>query len=493
MTALDKRGYGDQLRDMKKRMVVETAARTNPATTQRHPQLDTFITISKNGRIDLRYAEIARYLIQRYHPVTLKRTLYIYLDELGIYVEDNGQIENAVQEIANLMGFEGRITTAKREVRSYVADHNVVNEYPFDQCPNVLPLANGVLEIDWDAGTVQLKRYSPIYLFKQKWPVVYDPTISPDRFHANVLSRYVDDESIDALYQIPAQAILQYCGYGPFKRSYIAEGPPNGGKTTYLMGWLNALFGDENISGVSLQMIAKDRFAKSDLNGSIINRYDDLSDIPLTDVGAFKALTGGFYHTIEEKHKNRYPGRITAVHVYSTNSPPTVPDQISYDPAFWVRWIYLRFNNVFEIDPSFVTREFTQDAISGSFNRVLEYMFRIRDAGRLIYEQDPSEVKSTWQAATNPFEKFVADTMDSAGEPALFDKGVLFRAFLDWCGENDISPRKVPGTITGFTQLIYGSGFATTRRTRKGDREWQYEGRYKWKHGCEPKDMGGIA
>jgi phage/plasmid-associated DNA primase len=456
------------------------------------PPLDTLISVSKTGRVDLRYADIARYLIQRYHPVTLKRILYIYLEDVGIYVEDTGQVENSVQEIANLVNYEGRITTAKREVVSYVMDHNVVDTYPFDQHPDALPLANGVLEIDWDAGSVQLKPYNPIYLFKQKWPVVYDPTISPDRFHANVLSRYVDDESIDALYQIPAQAILQYCGYGPFKRSYIAEGPPNGGKTTYLMSWLNALFGDENISGVSLQQI-RDRFAKSDLNGAIINRYDDLSDIPLTDVGSFKALTGGFYHTIEEKHKNRFPGRITAVHVYSTNSPPTVPDQISYDPAFWVRWIYLRFNNVFETDPSFVTREFTQDAISGSFNRVLEYMFRIRDAGRLIYEQDPSEVKSTWQAATNPFEKFVADTMDSAGEPALFDKGVLFRAFLDWCGENDISPRKVPGTITGFTQLIYGSGFTTTKRGSKHHQEWQYEARKMWKPGREPEETGGLT
>lgn len=492
MQALEKRGYGEQLRALKKKAVIETAKSTAPATTARLPPLDTLISVSKTGRVDLRYADIARYLIQIYHPVTLKRTLYIYLEETGIYVEDGGQIENAVQEIANLVNYDGRITTAKREVVSYVMDHNVVDAYPFDQHPDALPIANGVLEIDWTNGSVQLKPYHPKYLFKQKWPVVYDPTASPDRFHTNVLSRYVDDDAIDALYQMPAQAVLQYCGYGPFKRSYIAEGPPNGGKTTYLMGWLNALFGDENISGVSLQQISNDRFAKSDLNGAIINRYDDLSDILMNDVGAFKALTGGFYHTIEEKHKSRFPGRITAVHIYSTNSPPVVTDKVAYDPAFWVRWIYLRFNNVFEIDPEFVAREFTAEAISGSFNRVLEYVFRIRETRSLIYEQDPSEVKTTWNAATNPFEKFVADTMDDASAPVVFDKGVLFRSFLGWCGEHDISPRKVPGTITGFTQLIYGSGFTTTRRGPKHQQTWQYEARKKWKDGYEPDNAGGL-
>jgi phage/plasmid-associated DNA primase len=319
--------------------------------------------------------------------------------------------------------------------------------------------------------------------------VVYNPDADPDLIHEQALSLYVDDDEVVALYQFPAQAILHFLGYGPFKRSYIFEGPSNGGKTTYLVDFLNAIFGAENISNVSLQRIGTDRFVAGDIENAVINRCDDLSDLPLENVGPFKALTGGFSHNIERKFKTPYRGRITAVHAFSANMPPTVPDNILFDSAFWGRFVYLRFNNSFEVDPSFVSRVFTLENISGAFNRILETAFEIRTTGRLVYEQDPGEVKDTWQSASNPFERFVEAEMQPTQTPTFFDKSQLFRAFLSWCDEKKINPRKLPSSLTGFTKMIFASGFTTARKGSKKDREWMYEGRYTWKPSSKYREM----
>lgn len=478
--ALRRRGYADRL-DQVLTQHKRDAIAARGGEMEEGLDLDAFYYIDGKGKIKLVYSEIARYLCERFHTVTFNKTLYLYDAETGLYTENAGKAEAAIQEIAELVGFADEITKAKREVMSYVTHQNVVSEYPFNRYNNAIPVANGVLVLDWNSETATLRDYGPEYMFTYKWPVIYDPQASPDPIHA-VFGSYVEDEEIDVLYQIPAQAILHACGFGPFKKSYILEGPTNSGKTTYVVEWLNRLFGEENIAGISLQQIGTDRFVGSALTGKALNRYDDLSDVPLENIGPFKALTGTFSHSIEVKFHTPYSGRITAVHVFSTNTPPKVPDQVSYDTAFWSRWIYLKFNNVFEVDPSFTNREFTPEHISGSFNRVLEYVFRMRQTNTVVYDQDPGEVRHAWYAAANPFLQFVNAEMHRVGGRSQFEKSHLYRAFIDWCNNNGISPRKVPSTITGFTQMIYPAGFTTRRQSRSRGGEWVYEGAYEWNY-----------
>lgn len=440
----------------------------------------------KGGGIRLDHQLIADRLIGRYSPITFQKEVWICVD--GLYRLEAGEILSFVAEVARRTGYSGSLTRSVREVQAYVAANEIAPGYPFDCFPNALPLANGVLVIDWITESATLCPYSPDYRFTHKWPVSYDPAASPEPIY-EVLSQYVSDEEVPALYQCPAQAILHFCGYGPFKRSYIFEGPTNGGKSTYVVDFLNRIFGAENISGVSLQAIGKDRFVTATIGSAVINRCDDLSDVPVDNVGPFKALTGSFSHDIEKKFQTPYRGRVTAVHGFSTNAPPTVPDNVAYDPAFWSRWIYLRFNNVFEIDPGFVSRTFTPEAMSGAFNQILNAAFKIHQTGKLLFEQDPGEVKEVWQSAANPFQKFVNGEMQGTRDPVTFDKSQLFRAFLAWSKEHEINPRKLPSTLPGFTQMIYGSGFTTVRRGSKKAREWQYEGRYSWKSTSKYREM----
>jgi hypothetical protein len=47
----------------------------------------------------------------------------------------------------------------------------------------------------------------------------------------------------------------------------------------------------------------------------------------------------------------------------------------------------------------------------------------------------------------------------------------------------------VPGTLTGFTQLIFSSGFKPTRRGKRQERDRMYEARYTWAAGSRFREM----
>lgn len=140
-------------------------------------------------------AAVGAFVRDRLHTITFNGTVYLYDDGSGLYREDAGQINGLIQRIAETVGFNGSITSAKREILSYVRDHNVAGEYPFNRHPNALPLANGVLEIDLAAARATLHPYTPEYRFTQRWPVVYDDKADPTPT-IEILRQYVDDEAV---------------------------------------------------------------------------------------------------------------------------------------------------------------------------------------------------------------------------------------------------------------------------------------------------------
>ena len=435
-----------------------------------------FFTIGKNGGVALLYSEIGAYLRDAFAALTFNKTIYLYDHDRGLYIENVGQIESAVQEIAEAVGFAGRITQAKREVLSYVHDHTIETEYPFNAYPGI-PVANGVVQVNLATGEIRLEPYSPEMRFTYKMPVVYDPAAPSDAIDA-VLRQWVDPVDVPILYQIPAQAILHQLGRKkPYKKCYLLHGDQDAGKTTYLE--LNyCTFGAENCAGVALQRIGTDRFYKGALESKVFNIYDDLGDVPFDNTGAFKALTGGFEHDIERKGKDSYKGRIFAVHVFTCNKPPAVDDRNKSDSAFWSRWEYLTFPNSFPRDPSFHDRVFTPENISGYFNKVLETVIQIAQAGALLVDSSAFVVRDRWSFNSDPLYRFIQENLEKDAKGAV-PKDDLFDAYIRYCQFEQVDPAKVPMNKDVFAKKLFGYDFGTSKQTVEGARVQMFTG-YKW-------------
>lgn len=454
-----------------------------------------FFSTTKNGGVVLDYQEIATHIRAEYAALTFNKTVYLYDHDRGLYVENMGQVESTAQEVAEAVGFTGRITTAKREVLSYVQDHAIETAYPFNAYPGI-PVANGVVQVDLATGTIRLEPYTPAMRFTYQLPVVYDPAASPDGIDA-VLRQWVEPADVPLLYQIPAQAILhQMARKKPYKKCYLLHGDQDAGKTTYLE--LNyCTFGAENCAGVALQRIGTDRFYKGALEGKVFNTYDDLGDVPFDNTGALKALTGGFEHDIERKGKDSYKGRIFAVHVFTCNKPPAVDDRNKTDSAFWSRWEYLTFPNSFPRDPSFHDRVFTPANISGYFNRVLETAILIAQTGALVVDSSAFVVRDRWSFNSDPLYRFIQENLEKDAKGAV-PKDDLFDAYIRYCQFEQIDAAKIPTNKDTLAKKLFGYDFGSAKQTVEGKRvqmftgyNWQVSSRFK-PGGTDQAKIGGA-
>ncbi|NLZ31228.1 MAG: hypothetical protein GX885_10910 [Methanomicrobiales archaeon] len=453
------------------------------------PPKEVFSSVNpKSGAVSLIYTTIADWIMASLKTITYRRTVYVYDRERGIYRANDGDIEQAVQEIADRCGFTGRISTAKREVLSYIVDTTIAREYPFNSYPGI-PCANGVVVFDFENGTCSLVPHSPEYRFTYRIPVTYDPAADPTEIR-RVLTSWADEGKYEVLVQIPAQALIQAAITGkPYKKSYIIHGDTNGGKSSYIE--LNRrTFGSENIARVMLQQIGQDRFCLANLVGKLFNIYDDLDDVPLQNSSVLKAITGDDTHYVEKKGIDAYEARIFAVHLYTCNRPPSTPERVQNDAAFWGRWEYVTFPNYFEVNPKWYDQVLTPATCSAYFNLVLEMALSIYQAGELPVKSSAYEVRDAWQTNSDPLYRFVTENMDRS-EAGYVLKDDAYSGFLNFARTENVPPSKIPPTLETFAKAIFKYGFAPARVRVDGARVQVFRG-YAWKSTSQYKPGGAT-
>jgi len=410
------------------------------------------VEVLKSGKavIKLNISGIADGVTKRLNVISFADSLYVYTD--GYYIEGLSRVKQVIQEIAKTVRYVGPLKRVTDEIIHYIMYESPYFEYPFNQYTDVLPVNNGLLKIDFDDQSCELIPHDPSYFFTYKFPVDYSSTNDGSIIHDEVIKEYVEGDDSDMLYQIPAQALLQALGCAPFKKAYILQGDPNAGKSSYLELLLRC-FGQRNISGESLQALGSSRFSTSNLEGKIINAYDDLSDIPLNNCGVFKTLTGKHEHTVEQKGVQGYTAHIYAVHLFTCNSPPTFDKRVKNDTAFWERWEYIHFPYVFGVDPFFYNRVFTEDNVSGFFSRVLKTLMKIKSHG-LTVKSTASEVRERWSYNSDPLYQFLQESVEFGRGHMYVEKDAFIDCVRRWCLSNDVDMEKVPSTKTGFTQAL---------------------------------------
>jgi len=383
------------------------------------------------------------------------------------------------------------------EIIHYLTYENPETEYPFNEYGNIIPVENGLLKLDFEAENVELIPYNPEYKFNFKLPINYDPAADPEPLD-EVIRGYVDPDEregengkgetiklgysdVNLLYQIPAQAILQMVGAATFKKAYILQGDAHAGKSSYLE-LLSRVFGEATISDVSLQTLVTDRFALADLEGKLLNCYDDLADIPLREGGIFKTLTGKYHHRIQRKGKQGYNATIKAVHVYTCNTPPTFSDSIANDTAFWERWEFVNFTNLFEIDPYFYDRVFTPENLAGFFNTVINTAISIKKNGKLLIDSAAGEAREKWQSNADPLYKFIEGQLSKESTKTIYlDKTKFLQAYTKYCNDKKVDPGKIPGSVTMFTKLLFKYEIMTKQIKIDGAQQpWIYCLPYSW-------------
>lgn len=401
----------------------------------------------------IKQSKFVNYLEERFFPVTFNDTLYICYN--GMYTENKGHVEMLIgyllkQKLPNIP--KQKIF---KELIIELKTRHVYSEYPFNNHPRLLPVKNGVIELTTDHN-IKLHAHDPTkFKFTFKLPVEYNPTVSNENIFDTLSDWASNDEiKLKTLFQIPAQAILQLWGYN-FKKAYLLQGETHSGKSTYADLLKRCIFGQENIADISLsEMSPENRFSLSCLEGKMFNCHEELISSQLKYSETFKKITGSQLHQIERKGKDHYTTRLHALHLFITNTPPTLPAYILRDPAFLNRFIYIKFNNSYEYDPTFEERIFTPEFASGLLNIILDIVNKIMISNSLLIIQDIEETKDLWSMKTDPVYMFLNDCFTETTEVCWYRKEELLMLFNYWCDKNGISLTECPRTLTAFTQSL---------------------------------------
>lgn len=388
-------------------------------------------------------------------------SIFRYKD--GIFSEDRGRLEGEiVQELLDRgIAATDRVTIATQQVRHYILYHHPCTEYPFNKEPDLIPVGNGALKINFDTGEITLLPHDPAFRFNYTLKARYDPAAD-----TTAVKKYLDTLGVgtDILLQIPAHALLSMMGR-VYKRAYFIKGDPDSGKSTYIDLITKYLFGPAVCSSISLQALLYDRFRLAELDGKVMNAYADLSDQKIGDIGLFKALTGGDAVTVERKHKDPYSLVNKALLVFSANKYPAID---AGDEAFWGRWNAITFPKRFPIDPKFEEQTFTDEFISGLLLLVIGRMSEIIKAGKIIVT---ASVENEWLADSSSAYFFFIQSLERSPGAVLIKQDVYAR-YVEFCnsGDYEIQSQRI------LTDIIKRHGGLSVYPTIKTRQEHCYQG-----------------
>jgi len=413
-------------------------------------------TINEDGEekiTGLNHPEICKFIIEKLHTVSFNDTLYVFTKD-GTYREDMHDVSAIVIDILHDKNLQTGETTACNNIILGLKGMNTFIEYPFDTPGNVLLVSNGALLIDVDK--VVLVPHSHTFMKTVKLPVVYDGAIKPCGV-MKVFHSWVDEDDVPILTQIIAQGIYQNMRRSTFKRNYLLQGPPDAGKSTY-MDLVIKFIGKNLKCDISLQQICKnERFLAANFEGMLFNMHDDLKDIPLDGSGNFNKFTGTCDHGIERKGRDSYQGVITCPHVFTCNKPPAYSEALQGDEAWWKRWDFLSFPNLFVRDSGYQERTFTDKFFSGVLNLVVAEIQYILSVNSLRVTHDPTIVQERWGMLSDPLKMWISEKFDWGTDYSYFDKKKMHDKYLEYMDEQKVPDRKRLLTEEWFSRKLIGN------------------------------------
>jgi len=415
------------------------------------------------------------YFREKYHPVSFRGTVWLYKD--GVYSPEDGRINEELTEISIALDVQAQKTTYT-ELLLMMRGVNLHREMPFNKAPGVIPIQDGVLKINFETGEITGPHpHSPEYLFTYTLPVKYDPGADTEKL-MDVFRQWVDDEDIKYLIQLPALAIIQSWGK-TYKQAYLFEGPRNAGKTTYF-SLIDRFIGIENRTTITLHRLVIDRFASAGLVGKLMNIVDELPSVTLANLDSFKAMIGGRDVTVELKGKDSYSTRLRAVHCFNCNTPPAC--KISDDPAWWDRWVYVRFPNEFPKNPKWQDDFLTDETVSAFLNLILKKITDIMK-GNADY-MDAEDVKQIWMESSDILYRFIEQECkrDAEGE---IPKEDFYDRFVKFCQAREKSAL----SKTACTHNLQRMGIACARPKKGESRVRAYRGLV-WKQPSQNPSSG---
>ena len=375
--------------------------------------------------------QISEYIVDKYNIRTVfqKKKDDIYIYKNGYFqLSGRGFISNLVEKILEEH-------SKNNVVREIIEKIKRMTEFSFNgftmKEPYLVCIKNGVLNLK----NGSLLKHSPDYNFISNIELTYNKEAE-----CPIFMKFIEE----TLYPDDIPLMQEWFGFQLWrqyfkKKATFIIGPKDTAKTT-LLNTMIKFVGEKNVSGLSIQQIAKGKpMHIFFLHNKHSNVFDDLSPEALEDEGGFKMACGGGYLNGEEKFGDQFPFKTFAKITSAANITPhfTVTDPKST----FERIMLIRCDNVVKYedqDDFIIDKMTTSEELSGILNWALEGIQRLLCNNKFSYKPTWEETERMMKSNSIPLASFCENCLEySKGSKVV--KSELYQLYEHYCKENTLS------------------------------------------------------
>jgi len=366
---------------------------------------------------------------------TLTDTKEILVKRNGVYVP-RGEIE--IEKQCQVL-IPNCSTYMVQQVIKTIQRSTYTERERFDRFPHLINLQNGVYNLR--IGRLREQRSSD--LFRIQFPITYDPLMGPEKFMKFLMDCLPDYK--DRITVLEEMASLFLRGQ-KLEKIYMHVGEGENGKST-IFSVIEAISGKKNMAHISIHDLINHRFAKSGLDGKIVNTYAEISNQELKQLGVVKALVSGDPIDVEKKGKEAFTMENFARMFFSANELPEIDN---FKHAELRRFLVTKWNEQFKANPT--QEELNQgikkrdinlkkelckkEELSGILNLLLFHAKKLLENEKFTYEQQTEQLQKEWKEKTDHIQEFIKNCLIK--EEGSSPKYLVYQSYKNWCTENKL-------------------------------------------------------
>ncbi len=338
--------------------------------------------------------------------------VYNFGGEALIAIECEKKIPNCSrQKVGEVIDIIRRRTACKRQ--------------DFNNDISKLVLENGILNLK----TFELEKHSPEFLTTIKLPIEYSIKLDYPKKFIQFLKDCLNPHDIITVVEEMAN-IFSTNQYN-FEVSAMWVGEGANGKSQ-AMEIISGVFGENNCSHVSIHSMQNEIFATAQIYGKLVNKYGDISNKELNNLGSFKQLISGEIIQVQKKNQHPFDMRSFAKHFFSTNEMPNIKD--NSDGVFRrinvTKWFVQFIPGVNRIEK--IADKILKDEKNKIFNLLLENYKTLLRNGGLRYKQSISQVREIIQKESDKVREFIEECLIKDHDGFL-SKDRLYQIYQQYC------------------------------------------------------------
>lgn len=333
-------------------------------------------------------------------------------------------VQNHIERLCPYNISSGYVRSITDLLRNKVAK----TEDVFNLGDHLVNFQNGTLELDddlccWDFREARREDYLTVQL-----PVDYDPEAKAPLFEHFLDETFAGDQ--DAADKV--QALLEFMGYCLLpttkKEKFLMLLGVSGGGKSRIPIIMEGLLGRKNCSSVAPDQWSN-RFQLAQLNGTLFNNMDELTQGYVLDDAALKRIVSGVSQTAEHKGQPPFNFRPFCRLIFTTNHNPHTKD---FSKGVFRRALILEFNNAVpeeKRDDTLVNKILVE--APGVINLLVKAYLDVVWRGFFTNPESSRRLVDQWERQSNKAAAFI-DECCEADEAVKYHVASFYAAFAKW-------------------------------------------------------------